>query len=108
MPEYDRVLAVLKWSGIVCLFVTLLYFTLKSWGKWESFIHYLGAIFGFLLGSPGVSDGEFLRAQERRELRLKMLRERKDFCPYCHYNLKFGEDKCDKCGKLFYELEEEP
>ena len=106
MAEYDRVFAVLKWSGIISLFIILFYFSLKSRGKWEALTHYLGTIFGFLLGSP-VSDQEFLKAQERRELRLKMLREQKDFCPYCNFNLKSGAAKCDECGKLFYELEEE-
>lgn len=113
MTDYDRVLAVLKGSGILCLFISLLYSTLKSRGKWESFINYLmrpiqyiGHIFGFLLGTPGLTDEEFLRAQKLRELRLKMLRERNDFCPYCKFNLKSGAAQCDQCGKLFYEQEE--
>jgi hypothetical protein len=106
MANYDRVFDVFKWTGIICLFVTFLYFTLKTRDKWESFVRYLGTIFGFFLGTPGLSDGEFLRAQERRELRLKILRERNDLCPYCKFNLRSGADKCDECGKLFYEPEE--
>ncbi len=45
---------------------------------------------------------KFLQAQDRREMRRKMLEELKDYCPYCKFNLKTGKDKCDECGKEFY------
>jgi hypothetical protein len=45
---------------------------------------------------------KFLQAQDRREMRRKMLEDLKDYCPYCKFNLKTGKDKCDECGKEFY------
>ncbi len=45
---------------------------------------------------------KFLQAQDRRELRRNMLKDLKDYCPYCKFNLKTGKDKCDQCGKEFH------
>jgi hypothetical protein len=45
---------------------------------------------------------KLLQAQNRRELRRKMLKDLKDYCPYCKFNLKTGKDKCDECGKEFH------
>jgi hypothetical protein len=89
MPEYERVLVVLIASGIICILIALFYFTLKKKGKWESFIDHLVSVidhsrFVFDFCSPlfhSASDEDFLKGQERRELRSKILRERKDFCP---------------------------
>ena len=46
---------------------------------------------------------KFLQAQDRKEMRRKMLEELKDYCPYCKFNLKTGKDKCNECGKEFYQ-----
>ena len=46
----------------------------------------------------------WLHAQQQRELRGRLLRNIKDPCPYCKFNLKSGKDKCDECGKDFFEL----
>jgi hypothetical protein len=42
------------------------------------------------------------RAQDQRERRRKMLKDLKDPCPYCKFNLNSGKDKCDECGIKFY------
>jgi hypothetical protein len=43
------------------------------------------------------------KKREKIELRTKALSELTDPCPYCKFNLKSGEEKCDECGKEFYE-----
>jgi hypothetical protein len=43
-----------------------------------------------------------LQARDRRELRRKMLKDLKNECPYCKFNLKTGKENCDECGKKFY------
>jgi hypothetical protein len=45
---------------------------------------------------------KYLQAQDRKEMRRKMLQDLKDYCPYCKFNLKTGKDKCNECGKEFY------
>jgi hypothetical protein len=45
---------------------------------------------------------KYLQAQDRREMRRRMLQDLKDCCPYCKFNLKTGKDKCEECGKEFY------
>ena len=61
-----------------------------------------------LMESDGdVYDEEFLKAQKHRELRIKKLKELKDPCPYCKFNLKSGKDQCDECGKEFYEIKKD-
>jgi hypothetical protein len=43
----------------------------------------------------------WLQAQDERETKGKMLRNLQNPCPYCKFNLKFGKDRCDECGKIF-------
>ena len=40
---------------------------------------------------------------EKQALRKKLIRELKDACPYCKFNLKSGKDTCEECGKVFFE-----
>ena len=42
------------------------------------------------------------RAQDQRERRRKILKDLKDPCQYCKFNLNSGKDKCDECGMIFY------
>lgn len=49
-----------------------------------------------------VSQSNWLKAQDQRELRLQRLKNLKDPCPYCKFNLKSGNLKCNDCGKEFY------
>ncbi|MGD2271515.1 MAG: hypothetical protein PVI06_14020 [Desulfobacterales bacterium] len=42
------------------------------------------------------------RARDRRQERKRLLRDLRDDCPYCKFNLKTGKGKCDQCGKEFY------
>jgi hypothetical protein len=44
---------------------------------------------------------DWLQGQEQRELRRQMIRDLKDPCPYCNFNLKSGKEQCEECGKLF-------
>ena len=49
-----------------------------------------------------VLDEKLPKAKEKSELQRIKVRELKDFCPYCKFNLKSGKDTCDECGKLFF------
>jgi hypothetical protein len=42
------------------------------------------------------------RAQDQTERRRKMIKDLKDPCPHCKFNLNSGKDKCDECGMKFY------
>jgi hypothetical protein len=55
----------------------------------------------FLPGDEHINKKTWLQAQDERESRRKMLRNLQDPCPYCKFNLKFGKDRCDECGKVF-------
>jgi hypothetical protein len=44
---------------------------------------------------------------EKQRLREKLIRELKDACPYCKFNLKSGKDTCEECGKVFFEPAQE-
>ena len=45
---------------------------------------------------------KYLQTRDRREMRRQMLQNLKDYCPYCKFNLKTGNEKCDECGLDFY------
>jgi hypothetical protein len=46
-------------------------------------------------------------AAEKQKLREKLIRELKDACPYCKFNLKSGKDTCAECGKVFFKPTQE-
>ena len=46
-------------------------------------------------------------AAEKQKLREKLIRELKDACPYCKFNLKSGKDTCAECGNVFFEPAQE-